>query len=74
METEAKAKVVASVWGADFVKFLAALAVEFILFFYGRKPLSLTPGTYRLAVCMKTSIFTANLKSVASLSSQGLTV
>ena len=27
METEAKAKVVPSVWGADFVQFLAALAV-----------------------------------------------
>ena len=27
MEREAKAKVVASVWGADFVQFLAALAV-----------------------------------------------
>ena len=27
MEREAKAKVVASVWGSDFVKFLAALAV-----------------------------------------------
>ena len=27
METEAKAKVVASVWGADFVQFLAALAI-----------------------------------------------
>ena len=27
METEAKAKVVTSVWGADFVQFLAALAV-----------------------------------------------
>ena len=27
MKTEAKAKVVASVWGADLVKFLAALAV-----------------------------------------------
>ena len=27
METEAKAKIVASVWGAKFVQFLAALAV-----------------------------------------------
>ena len=27
METEGKAKVVASVWGAKFVQFLAALAV-----------------------------------------------
>ena len=27
METEGKAKVVASVWGAEFVQFLAALAV-----------------------------------------------
>ena len=27
MEREAKAKVVASVWGADFVQFLAALAI-----------------------------------------------
>ena len=27
METEAKAKVVASVWGAKFIKFLAALAI-----------------------------------------------
>ena len=27
METEAKAKVVASVWGAEFIQFLAALAV-----------------------------------------------
>ena len=27
MEREAKAKVVASVWGAEFIKFLAALAV-----------------------------------------------
>ena len=27
METEDKAKVVASVWGTDFVQFLAALAV-----------------------------------------------
>ena len=42
METKAKAKVVASVWGAKFIPFLAALAVlpsvdwkekvEFILF------------------------------------------
>ena len=27
METEAKAKVVASVWGSKFIQFLAALAV-----------------------------------------------
>ena len=27
METEAKAKVVASVWGAEFINFLAKLAV-----------------------------------------------
>ena len=27
IETEGKAKVVASVWGAEFVKFLAALAI-----------------------------------------------
>ena len=27
MDREAKAKVVASVWGAEFIKFLAALAV-----------------------------------------------
>ena len=27
VETEAKAKVVASVWGAKFIKFLAALAI-----------------------------------------------
>ena len=32
MEREAKAKVVASVWGAEFIQFLAALAV-----FLGRK-------------------------------------
>ena len=48
MEREAKAKVVASVWGAEFVHFLAALAVlllvnleekvELILFFQINPP------------------------------------